>query len=268
MKSCPTCSRTFEDTFTFCLIDGTVLSAPFDTQAASIDPSATMVFSNTPHSATAATEVFADQATSSPTGNNAQPLQIIGQPASPRMAPPPAKPFPWGKAIAWFITAIATFLVFCFLGFAIYWRVSSNNAAKTKNENVNVTTPNVDANANRERPNAPTNSSTNTSGDPSSDDSLAGTTWSVVRTRGDNNQQYNETFEFKAGGKFVEQIPGHALDGNWSISGNELVIDVADTEIFVAKRITATIEDDKMTGTFNYLGHGPDDYFTAQPANP
>jgi hypothetical protein len=30
MKACPTCNRTFEDTFTFCLIDGSVLSAPFD----------------------------------------------------------------------------------------------------------------------------------------------------------------------------------------------------------------------------------------------
>lgn len=30
MKSCPTCSRTFEDTFTFCLIDGAILNAPFD----------------------------------------------------------------------------------------------------------------------------------------------------------------------------------------------------------------------------------------------
>lgn len=34
MKSCPTCNRTFEDTFTFCLIDGSVLSAPFDPEAA------------------------------------------------------------------------------------------------------------------------------------------------------------------------------------------------------------------------------------------
>src|ERR1700752_760229 len=30
MKSCPTCNRTFEDTFTFCLIDGSVLGAPFE----------------------------------------------------------------------------------------------------------------------------------------------------------------------------------------------------------------------------------------------
>jgi len=33
MKSCPTCHRTFEDTFTFCLVDGAILSAPFDPQA-------------------------------------------------------------------------------------------------------------------------------------------------------------------------------------------------------------------------------------------
>lgn len=38
MKTCPTCSRTFEDTFTFCLADGTLLNAPFDPQATLIIP--------------------------------------------------------------------------------------------------------------------------------------------------------------------------------------------------------------------------------------
>lgn len=33
MKSCPTCNRTFEDKFSFCLIDGAILSAPFDPEA-------------------------------------------------------------------------------------------------------------------------------------------------------------------------------------------------------------------------------------------
>jgi len=33
MKSCPTCKRTFEDTLTYCLVDGSILSAPFDPQA-------------------------------------------------------------------------------------------------------------------------------------------------------------------------------------------------------------------------------------------
>lgn len=32
MKRCPTCSRTFEESLTFCLVDGAVLSAPFDYQ--------------------------------------------------------------------------------------------------------------------------------------------------------------------------------------------------------------------------------------------
>ncbi len=38
MKSCPTCQRTFEDTLTFCLIDGAVLSAPFDLHATRRNP--------------------------------------------------------------------------------------------------------------------------------------------------------------------------------------------------------------------------------------
>ena len=38
MKSCPTCNRTFEDTFTFCLVDGSILSAPFDPRATLIIP--------------------------------------------------------------------------------------------------------------------------------------------------------------------------------------------------------------------------------------
>lgn len=33
MKSCPTCKRTFEDGLTYCLVDGSILSAPFDPQA-------------------------------------------------------------------------------------------------------------------------------------------------------------------------------------------------------------------------------------------
>ena len=40
MKSCPTCNRTFEDSFSFCLIDGAVLSAPFDPQATKRIPEA------------------------------------------------------------------------------------------------------------------------------------------------------------------------------------------------------------------------------------
>lgn len=35
MKRCPICKRTFDDSITFCLVDGTVLSAPFNPQETS-----------------------------------------------------------------------------------------------------------------------------------------------------------------------------------------------------------------------------------------
>lgn len=38
MKSCPTCNRTFEDNLTFCLADGSLLSAPFDPRRSQPDP--------------------------------------------------------------------------------------------------------------------------------------------------------------------------------------------------------------------------------------
>jgi Tfp pilus assembly protein PilF len=38
MKSCPACNRTFEDTFTFCLADGSLLDAPFDPHATLVIP--------------------------------------------------------------------------------------------------------------------------------------------------------------------------------------------------------------------------------------
>lgn len=41
MKACPTCNRTYsDDTFTFCLNDGALLSAPYDPKATLIIPSA------------------------------------------------------------------------------------------------------------------------------------------------------------------------------------------------------------------------------------
>src|SRR6266436_244392 len=56
MKSCPACNRTFDDTMTFCLVDGSILSAPFDPnathQSAAVrdaDPAATEMLFNTPN---------------------------------------------------------------------------------------------------------------------------------------------------------------------------------------------------------------------------
>jgi cytoskeletal protein RodZ len=39
MKSCPTCNRTYsDDTITFCLVDGSILSAPYDSEATQAFP--------------------------------------------------------------------------------------------------------------------------------------------------------------------------------------------------------------------------------------
>ncbi len=43
MKRCPTCKRTFEDSLTYCLIDGSVLSAPFEEDEQDRDERATDV---------------------------------------------------------------------------------------------------------------------------------------------------------------------------------------------------------------------------------
>ncbi|MDQ3818455.1 MAG: tetratricopeptide repeat protein [Acidobacteriota bacterium] len=43
MKRCPTCNRTFEDTLTYCLVDGSILSAPFDPTEQNNDAPATEV---------------------------------------------------------------------------------------------------------------------------------------------------------------------------------------------------------------------------------
>ena len=57
MKRCPTCSRTFDDTMTFCLVDGSILSAPFDPRAGdsvsapgNTDPGPTQILHPAPNS--------------------------------------------------------------------------------------------------------------------------------------------------------------------------------------------------------------------------
>lgn len=43
MKRCPNCKRTFEDDLTYCLIDGSILSAPFEEESGDSDSMATEV---------------------------------------------------------------------------------------------------------------------------------------------------------------------------------------------------------------------------------
>ena len=87
MKSCPACNRTFEDTFTFCLMDGSILSAPFDpTKPAEqppreATPPQTEVFSaHADPKSLPETRVASPQANLQPTITSPFQPQPIGQP--------------------------------------------------------------------------------------------------------------------------------------------------------------------------------------------
>jgi formylglycine-generating enzyme required for sulfatase activity len=89
MKSCPTCNRTFEDTMSFCLVDGSILSAPFD-------PNATPHPAASRHSDPAATAVLNRPAD---TAGSAEPphdnIEVTSPP--PTIASPAPMPGPQEK---------------------------------------------------------------------------------------------------------------------------------------------------------------------------
>ena len=63
MKRCPTCKRTFEDSLTYCLIDGSVLSAPFEEAEEEVDLLATEVLPENARTPTPTERMAPPQAT-------------------------------------------------------------------------------------------------------------------------------------------------------------------------------------------------------------
>jgi tetratricopeptide (TPR) repeat protein len=118
MKTCPTCSRTFEDTFTFCLADGSLLDAPFD-------PQATLVIPEPIQTEPPPTEVFKLEETKQeipPTVASPQPEQkpeevvsTIAAPAPtfelPHVKDSPAQPAPKSKRYLWIIGGVLVIAV-------------------------------------------------------------------------------------------------------------------------------------------------------------
>jgi len=96
MKSCPACNRTFDDTMTFCLVDGSVLSAPFDPKATqqppasrNTDPAPTMMYP-APNAVHSTPPPQSDKELLPPPQTIASPASIPGaQPES--VSPPPRK---------------------------------------------------------------------------------------------------------------------------------------------------------------------------------
>lgn len=85
MKSCPTCNRTFEDTLTFCLIDGAVLSAPFDLEAGKAVPPARDSSPPRTEVLTGASELTPLPKTRAATPENFQPTITAPPPATPQL---------------------------------------------------------------------------------------------------------------------------------------------------------------------------------------
>lgn len=85
MKRCPDCNRTFEDTMSFCLVDGSILSAPFEPYAPerprgrNVEPATTEILSDVPTAADL----------DSPPQENQEPEPVPPTIASPNSPTPP-----------------------------------------------------------------------------------------------------------------------------------------------------------------------------------
>ncbi len=153
MKSCPECNRTFEDSLTFCLIDGSILSAPFD-------PHATLVMPEPRQTEPQPAEVLTFEEITqeiSPTVSTPQHEQKSEGLASTIASPPapefeslqikrsPAPPARKSNRLPLMIGALATFFI---IGVAVFI-LANNRTDSTRHNPINenaVTTANTAVN--------------------------------------------------------------------------------------------------------------------------
>ena len=104
MKRCPTCSRTFEDTLTYCLIDGSILSAPFSEERDSERGDATRVLPSN--------EILNETTNSlAPETHPAPTMTAMYQPAgTPRIEPPGTVADTQKKPYGWLAIVVVTTL--------------------------------------------------------------------------------------------------------------------------------------------------------------
>ena len=137
MKSCPTCNRTYpDDTLAFCLIDGSVLSAPYD-------PAETRRIPATRNTASAVTEVLSDSASRDPR----PPLPSTIQAPVPQVpflhseGPPPG--YSARKSVVpWLLVGFAILLIAIFVVLILATR-SSQNQKSANNQSSSKTSTNV-----------------------------------------------------------------------------------------------------------------------------
>jgi hypothetical protein len=147
MKSCPTCNRTFEDTFTFCLADGSLLDAPFD-------PQATQKIPEPRQTEPPPTEVLKLEETKQeipPTIASPQPeqkpeglLSTIAAPAPPFESPQlttSAKMLARkSNQLAWFIILLGSIFIIVFI-FWVLTNKSRNTMSSPEKIDVNIQAP-------------------------------------------------------------------------------------------------------------------------------
>lgn len=135
MKSCPTCQRTFEETLTFCLVDGSVLSAPSGandipgiTDSHRSDPAATKVLNPT-------TRAGGSRHSDLSTIVSPQPLPLYS-PKQQLAEKPRGKPW---MAIGIASSVVVIFVVGAILGVIWLGRKSAGGSESNSNvENVNL----------------------------------------------------------------------------------------------------------------------------------
>jgi hypothetical protein len=136
MKSCPTCKRTFDDTLTFCLVDGSILSAPLEPQETQHLPA--------PDRTDAPTEVIYEIPTTPPTQQakkDTSVLPTITAPVPPLIqAHQTSSPLRGKRHTSnWLIRIVGGLFAILIIGI-IALTLASRNLSPTENVNVNTNT--------------------------------------------------------------------------------------------------------------------------------
>lgn len=240
MKSCPTCQRTFEDTFTFCLVDGSILSPPSDLRATLIIPESretelppTEAFLKSKEETRPA--IQAPLASPQPPQRMRESIPTITAPAGQvellGHSPSHARSSRKSNRSALMLGVGALMLI------GIVFFILANRAN-------NTTGVSNQANANATPNQTPL---------PVTAINLEGTVW-----KGTQNGEYLRIYEFKAGGVVVEtvgwKVESSSLDkitGSWTLRGNQVSMKFPATGNYIPSEVEATIQGNdfnEMTG--------------------
>ena len=240
MKSCPTCNRTFDDSFTFCLADGSLLSAPFDSQAtlvlpesAQTKPPPTEVLPSTEESKEESKQAVPPTVASPHPQPEQQDLASATAAQTSQIAPPRPTllqstqkanrlPLILGGIVALLVIGVSVFMVAA-------WALS-----KTENSSSKTATTNAAPNRNQA---GVANADDKSSPSPTSVINLAGTTW---------RDKDGGIYRFTKDGKFVTPDPD--IPCNWTQQQEKVSMRCKPTKDFVGAKDFGTIKGDRIEG--------------------